>query len=97
LRLISDLRVDATWSWLQKHRLSLDDFEELVYATVISSKLAQHLFANKVEPFLLSTSSIMLRLLCMKWSWTMKMAMELFYALQEGEISFPEVPSIHPG
>jgi len=69
LRLISDLRsADATWSWLQKHRLSLDDFEELVYATVISSKLAQHLFANKVEPFLLSTSSIILRLLCMKWS-----------------------------
>ena len=51
-RLMSNLRsADATWSWLQKHSLSLDDLEELVEATVISSKLAQHLFADKVEHF----------------------------------------------
>jgi len=35
----------------KKHNLSLDDFEEMVYATVISSKLAQYLFADKVKPF----------------------------------------------
>jgi hypothetical protein len=42
---------DDTWAWLQKHGLSLDDFEELIYNNVISGKLAHHLFADKVEPF----------------------------------------------
>ena len=49
IRLINNLRrTDDTWLWLQKHSLSLDEFEESVYATVVSSKLAQHLFADKV-------------------------------------------------
>jgi len=52
LRLKSNLSsADTTLSWLKKHNLSLDDFEELVYANVISSKLAQHFFADKVEAF----------------------------------------------
>ena len=93
LRLISNLRsADATWSWLQKHSLSLDDFEELVYTTVISSKLAQHRFADKVEPFFiehrLDYAQVVMYEVVLDDE---DLAMELFYALQEGEISFPSV------
>lgn len=93
LRLISNLRsADATWSWLQKHSLSLDDFEEVVYGTVISSKLAQHLFADKVEFFFvehqLDYAQVVMYEVVLDDE---DLAMELFYALQEGEINFPEV------
>jgi hypothetical protein len=73
IRIMGKLKsADDTWAWLQKHGLSLDDFEEVIYNNVISGKLAQHLFADKVEPFLWNISWIMLGLLCMKLSWMMK-------------------------
>lgn len=57
LRLLSGLHTaDLTWQWLQKHNLSLDDFEDLVHINVLSTKLAQHLFADKVDVFLSSIS-----------------------------------------
>jgi hypothetical protein len=60
-------------SWLQKHSLSLDDFEELIYTNfVIAEKLAQHMFADKIEPFFLNTSWIMPVWSCMRLSWMMK-------------------------
>src|SRR4028118_2278106 len=93
IRLINNLRrTDDTWLWLQKHSLSLDEFEESVYATVVSSKLAQHLFADKVEPFFvehqLDYAQVVMYEVVLDDE---DLAMELFYALQEGEISFPEV------
>jgi len=97
LRLMSNLRsADATWSWLQKHSLSLDDFEELVETTVLSSTLAQHLFANKVEPFFVEhqldyTQVVMYEVVLEDED----LAMELFYAIGEGEISFHEAACQH--
>ena len=90
LRLINNLRsADATQSWFQKHSLSLDDFEELVQATVIASKLAQHLFADKVEPYFvehqLDYAQVVMYEVVLDDN---DLAMELFYALQEGEINF---------
>ncbi|MBD2066117.1 peptidylprolyl isomerase [Leptolyngbya sp. FACHB-671] len=93
LRLMNNLRsTDATWSWLQKHSLSLDDLEELVRITLISSKLCYHLFADKVKPYFIEhqldyTQVIMHEVVL----GDKDVAMELFYALQEGEISFPDV------
>ena len=93
LRLISNLRsAEETWSWLQKHSLSLDDFEESVYATVVSSKLAQQLFADQVEPFFVErqldyTQVAMYEVILDDED----LAMELFYAILEGEIMFYEV------
>ncbi|GAB4194971.1 MAG: hypothetical protein Fur006_41070 [Coleofasciculaceae cyanobacterium] len=93
LRLISHLRsADETWAWLQKHSLSLDDFEEFVYATVVSSKLAQKLFADKVEPFFVEhqldyAHAVIYEVILDDED----LAMELFYAFQEGEINFYEV------
>jgi hypothetical protein len=92
-RLINKLRsVDDTWDWLQKHSLSLDDFQEAVYEGVISGKLAQHLFADKVEPWFFEhhldyVGVVMYEVVLDDED----LAMELFYALQEGEMSFYEV------
>ncbi len=93
LRLMSNLRsADTTWAWLQKHSLSLDDFEELVYNTVIYSKLTEYLFADKVEAFFvehqLNYASVVMYEVVLDDE---DLAMELFYAVQEGEISFPSV------
>ena len=93
MRLMSNLRsADATWSWLQKYSLTLDDFEELVYNTVISSKLAQHLFADKVEPFFvehqLDYAQVVMYEVVLDDE---DLAMELFYSIQESEINFYEV------
>lgn len=93
LRLMSNLRsAKATWSWLQRHSISLDDLEELVEITVISSKLAQHLFADKIEPFFiehqLDYASVVIYEVILDEE---DLAMELFYAISEGEINFPEI------
>lgn len=93
LRLISNLRsANTTWAWLQKHSLFLDDFEELVYDTVIISKLAEYLFADKVEAFFvehqLDYAQVVMYEVVLDDE---DLVMELFYAIQEGEISFPSV------
>ncbi len=93
LRLISKLKTaEDTWAWLQKHSLSLDDFEEMVYTNILSEKLAAHLFADKVEPFFVErqfdyVGVVMYEVVLDDEDLTL----ELFYAIQEGEIGFPEV------
>lgn len=86
------LRADATELWLQEHYLSLDEFEEIVRISALSSKLAQHLFGDQVEPFFVShqldyTQVVMYEVVLDDED----LAMELFYAIQEGDMSFPEV------
>ncbi len=72
--------------------MSLDDFEELVEASVISSKLAQHLFADKVEPFFVENQLDYAQVVMYEAVLDDEdLAMELFYAIGEGEISFHEV------
>jgi len=93
LRLISKLNsAEETKVWLQKNGLSLDDFEELIYNNVISGKLAHHLFADKVEPFFvehqLDYAGVVMYEVVLDDE---DLAMELFYAIQEGEMSFYEV------
>lgn len=88
------LHADDTWAWLQKHGLSLDEFEELAYTNLISEKLAQHLFAHDVEPFFIEnqldyTGVVMYEVVLNDPD----LALEIFYALQEGEINFQEVAS----
>lgn len=93
LRLTNKLQsADDTWLWLQKHYLSLDDFEEMARTSVLSSKLAQHLFADKVDPFFvehqLDYAQVVMYEVVLDDE---DLAMELFYALQEGEINFHEM------
>ncbi len=93
LRLINNLRrADETLAWLQKHCLSVDEFEEVAHISVLSSKLVQHLFADKVEPFFvehqLDYAQVVMYEVVLDDE---HLAMELFYAIAEGEMSFPEV------
>lgn len=92
-RLMNKLKsANDTWAWLKKNSLSLDALEELVYASVISYKLVQHLFANKIEPFFvehqLDYAGVVMYEVILNDE---DLAMELFYAVREGEMSFPEV------
>lgn len=86
------LNANDTWSWLQKHCLSLDEFEELVHVRVLSSKLAQYLFWDKVEPFFvehqLDYAQVVMYEVVLDDE---DLARELFYAIQEGEMNFYEV------
>lgn len=82
---------NETWLWLQKHSLSLDEFEALIYISVLSSKLAQHLFAQRVESFFVEhhldyTQVVMYEIVLDDED----LALELFYAIAEGEMSFSE-------
>ena len=93
IRLMNQLHsADDTWSWLEKHDLSLDDYEEMVYNNLISGKLVAHLFADKVEPYFFEnqlnyTSAIIYEIVLDDED----LAIELFYAIKEGEMSFFDV------
>ncbi len=92
-RLINKLQsADQTWVWLQKYSLSLDDLEELVYTNLLCDKLVQHLFADRVEPYFFEhqldyAAAIIYEVVLDDED----LAMELFYALSEGETSFYEI------
>jgi parvulin-like peptidyl-prolyl isomerase len=81
-----------TWAWLKRHHLSLDDFEILIQTNILSRKLAHSLFADKIEQFFYEhqlnyitaiTYEVILEDIDLAW--------ELFYAQEQGEISFPEI------
>lgn len=93
LRLMTNLQsANATWSWLQKHSLSLDDFEELVEVSVTSSKLAQHLFGDKIEPFFVEHQLDYAKVVMYEVVLDDEdLAIEIFYAIGSGEIGFHEV------
>jgi parvulin-like peptidyl-prolyl isomerase len=89
-RVINQLEnANETLGWLEKQGFSIDDFEELIYHTVLSGKLAKNLFEDKVEPYFfenhfdyigVSMYDIILE--------DEDLAIELFYAIQQGEMSF---------
>lgn len=85
-------KAEDTWNWLNKHYLSLDDFEDMAKMNLLSAKLANHLFADKVEPFFYAhhldyTGAVTYEVILDDED----LALEIFYALKEGEISFQEI------
>lgn len=93
LRLMNQLNSSrATWEWLEKYNLSLDDFEEIVYNNIISTKLAEHLFADQIEPYFFQhqldyAGAVIYEVVLDDED----LAMELYYALSSDEMSFHEV------
>ncbi|NMG05768.1 peptidylprolyl isomerase [Brasilonema sp. UFV-L1] len=86
------VKAQDTWEWLTKNHLSLDDFKALIHNNILANKLAHHLFADKVEQFFYEhqlnyfaavTYEVILN--------DRDLALELFYSLQEGEITFQEI------
>ncbi|MGM3308779.1 foldase protein PrsA [Anabaena sp. WFMT] len=93
IRLSNQLNsADETWKWLEKHGLSLDNFEEIVYTNLISSKLVTHLFADQVEPYFfenqLDYAGVVMYEIILNDE---DLALELFYSIKEGEMSFYDV------
>jgi parvulin-like peptidyl-prolyl isomerase len=97
LRLTKKLvKAKDTWTWLENHHLSVNEFEELVHNKVLSKKLANHLFSEQVERFFYqhhldyvaaTTYEVVVP--------DRDLALELFYALEEGEVSFPEIARLY--
>ena len=93
MRLMNQLlNADDTWAWLEKHHLSLDDFEEIVNTTLLANKLAQHLFGDKVEPYFfqhqLDYAGVVMYEVVLDDE---DLAIELFYSIKEGEMSFHDL------
>jgi parvulin-like peptidyl-prolyl isomerase len=83
---------EATWAWLQTHHLSIDDFEELAYQTVLTKKLCHYLFDRAVEPFFAEHQLDYVQVILYEAPFAdQDLAMELYYAIQEGEMSFAEI------
>ncbi len=92
-RLINQLAsAEATNQWLTDRDLSLDDFEYMVTQDLLSSKLSAHLFSSQVEKFfqqnLLDYSGAIIYEVILE---DRDLAMEIFYSLQEGDLSFADV------
>lgn len=86
------VKAKDTWSWLDKYYLSVKEFEELVHYKALSKKLANYLFSPQVEKIFYEqrldydaavTYEVVFE--------DRNLALELFYAIEEGEITFGEV------
>lgn len=84
--------VAATQKWLADRLLTIDDFENVVMTDVLVEKVAQHLFAHKVAPYfhqhLLDYTSAIISEIVLT---DKNLGLELFYAIQEGDMSFADV------
>jgi parvulin-like peptidyl-prolyl isomerase len=92
MRAMSKLKdAQATWAWLEKYGLSLEDFEEIVSLTLVSGKLCKHLFAKRVESYFyehqLDYAGAVIYEIILD---DRDEAIELFYEIQEGDLSFQE-------
>ncbi|AFY55909.1 parvulin-like peptidyl-prolyl isomerase [Rivularia sp. PCC 7116] len=86
------VKATETWAWLKKHHLTLDNFEELAFNSVLSQKLAHHLFDSKVEPLFYQNqldyiAAVTYEVILDDWD----LALELFFAVQELEVTFQEI------
>jgi parvulin-like peptidyl-prolyl isomerase len=92
-RLVNQLEsAEATNQWLAERCLSVDDFEYIITQNLRSNKLAKHLFGSQVEKifhqnFLDYGGAIIYEIVLEDRD----LAMEIFYALQEGDLSFADV------
>ena len=90
------VKAQDTWTWLKKHHLSVQEFEELVYYDVLSQKLANHLFSAQVEKFFYERKLDYFTAVTYQVIFDDRdVALEMFYALQEEEITFPEIANLY--
>jgi parvulin-like peptidyl-prolyl isomerase len=85
-------RAEDTLAWLQQRELAVEDFEAMIRFSVLQSKLAKHLFEDRVEAYFASNQldymAVALYEVVLEDE---DIALELFYGLKEGEITFFEV------
>jgi parvulin-like peptidyl-prolyl isomerase len=82
----------ATQRWFQDRMLSVDDFEQLVTTNLLTYKVAERLFDSQVAPFFhqhildYAAATIYEVIITEK-----NLAIELYYAIQEGDMTFADV------
>ncbi|MGI8503381.1 MAG: peptidylprolyl isomerase [Hassallia sp.] len=85
-----------TLSWLTNELISFDDWEVGIRNHLLSEKLAQTLFAKEVESFFLqnrqSFEQVMFYQIIVD---SEKLAQELYYQIEEGEISFYDAAHLY--
>ncbi|MGB5771705.1 MAG: peptidylprolyl isomerase [Crocosphaera sp.] len=92
-RLMNNLHsASDTHQWLEKNLLSVEEFEEMLDFGILSGKLANHLFSDKIEPYFYQnqldyTEAIIYEVILDDED----LAMELYYAIDEDEMSFWDV------
>jgi parvulin-like peptidyl-prolyl isomerase len=90
------VKAKDTWTWLERNHLSVTEFEELVYNKVLSRKLANHLFSGQVEKFFYEHRLDYDTAVTYEVTFEDRgLALELFYALQEDEITWTEIARIY--
>lgn len=97
LRLAKKLvKAQDTLTWLEKHHLSVNEFEESVYNKILAQKVANHLFASQVEQFFYQHQLDYVAAITYEIIFDDKdLALEMFYAVEEGETSFPEIARLY--
>ncbi|ELS05075.1 hypothetical protein Xen7305DRAFT_00048140 [Xenococcus sp. PCC 7305] len=83
------LTATDTMQWLEEHNLNLDDFETIIYQDLLADKLAKFLFESQVENYFYEhqidyQQAIIYEIVLDDFD----LAIELFFGIQEGELSF---------
>jgi parvulin-like peptidyl-prolyl isomerase len=93
IRVASNLiTADDTFAWLERNWLSAEDFEQFVLLSLFTSELANNLFVDKVEKYFFENQLNYMEIIMYEVVLDdQDLAMELFYAVREGEISFFDV------
>jgi parvulin-like peptidyl-prolyl isomerase len=96
-RLINQLHSsEETYKWLEKHQISLDEFESTIQYNLVCFKLQMALFQDKVEPHFVEQKLDYLGAVIYEAILEDEdEAMELFYQIQGGETTFFEVARQH--
>ncbi|MGL5079536.1 MAG: peptidylprolyl isomerase [Waterburya sp.] len=81
-----------TLQWLEKYHLSVPEFEALIKSEYLEQKLAEHLLKDQVEAYFYAHQLDYNQAIIYEITLTdFNLAMELFYGLQEQELSFCEL------
>jgi parvulin-like peptidyl-prolyl isomerase len=87
-------KATATWNWLKESYLFLDDFQELIYLNLLSNKLCERLFFEKIEPYFekhqKEYESAVLSEIVLE---DLDLASKLFERIKTGELIFFDVAS----
>ena len=83
---------NETWRWLQNNCLTGDEFEQLIYESILTPKLIQHLLGDRVEAYFYEHQLDYQKAVLYEVVFdNFDTAIELYYALQEKEISFSQI------
>ena len=85
-----------TYDWLNEQLISSDDWEAGIHAQLLRKKLAEHLFEDKIEKYFaenrLDFEQVLLYRIAVPYA---PIAQELFYQIEESEISFYEAAHLY--